>query len=681
MPTRGAPLRPRHPAQVATALPPSAAWPAWLQTLANSDYVTGAGEGGGGRSCGGAAGASAFPPLPAYLFAHTCTPCKHGPRPSPPPAARPPPPKTAEVEDWSKYSHGCAVLMPDAARAVPYWVDDELIELSTQRFAAALERSIAQEEAAAAAAVVMPAADASGGGGGERAAGAAEGGASGSGGGGGGGGARAARRSSSAGSLGDVGAAGAHQRRGASGEEGSSDGGGRGARAAGFGRSLMRWVSERVSSGGDGSGEAAAAAGGGGPPTAAAPPPASPARSTGRVSSTGSGGGGSGSGRPRRRSRTGAGAGAAAAAASPLRTASAPSAAHRSPGARAQRDAATPAAGTGARPLLPPGGSPLAPQRTCDARGSSSGGGAAPSTPAKGVTWRADVGGRDSSSDDDEGGGGGARRGGRGGYSSDDEFEFEEPAEPMSPAAKLLAGILSGQSFGTIAGAVTAAMAGGARPPALAAAAAGAPGSCGAGGALAALRQGVARRRQREAAAAADDAVLRHAGRARRAPGRGGWHPVQLLEAREFLHNEASFMEWLHMAVWMSSSAVLLLAVSALAFVSPLDAPGLHVPEATALLLLPASCALVGYAIWVYTWRGARLSSMRRRRVDDPVGANAMAAVVVAAFLGVLALHVADLALLWSRGAAGGGDDPDDPDAGGGGGGGGGPLAGAARAL
>lgn len=44
-----------------------------------------------------------------------------------------------EVDQWSKFVHGCAVLMPDTVRAVPYWIDDELIQLSTVKMQSALD--------------------------------------------------------------------------------------------------------------------------------------------------------------------------------------------------------------------------------------------------------------------------------------------------------------------------------------------------------------------------------------------------------------------------------------------------------------------------------------------------------------------------------------------------------------
>lgn len=50
---------------------------------------------------------------------------------------------TVPIEDWSKFIHGCAVLLPETVRAVPYWMDDELVELSV----AALQGQLDAEEA------------------------------------------------------------------------------------------------------------------------------------------------------------------------------------------------------------------------------------------------------------------------------------------------------------------------------------------------------------------------------------------------------------------------------------------------------------------------------------------------------------------------------------------------------
>lgn len=50
------------------------------------------------------------------------------------------------VEDWSKFIHGCAVLLPETVRAVPYWMDDALIELSVDAFQAQLEAEEARRE-------------------------------------------------------------------------------------------------------------------------------------------------------------------------------------------------------------------------------------------------------------------------------------------------------------------------------------------------------------------------------------------------------------------------------------------------------------------------------------------------------------------------------------------------------
>jgi hypothetical protein len=86
---------------------------------------------------------------------------------------------------------------------------------------------------------------------------------------------------------------------------------------------------------------------------------------------------------------------------------------------------------------------------------------------------------------------------------------------------------------------------------------------------------------------------------------------VQLIECREFFANESMFLGWLHMAVFMANVAVLLLGYSAMAYVNPLKKPTLHIAEIISLLLLPASCVMVAYSMYIYLWRGKRLNSMK----------------------------------------------------------------------
>jgi hypothetical protein len=53
---------------------------------------------------------------------------------------------TIPIEDWSKFIHGCAVLLPETVRAVPYWMDDELVELSVAALQAQLDAEEARRE-------------------------------------------------------------------------------------------------------------------------------------------------------------------------------------------------------------------------------------------------------------------------------------------------------------------------------------------------------------------------------------------------------------------------------------------------------------------------------------------------------------------------------------------------------
>jgi hypothetical protein len=140
-------------------------------------------------------------------------------------------------------------------------------------------------------------------------------------------------------------------------------------------------------------------------------------------------------------------------------------------------------------------------------------------------------------------------------------------------------------------------------------------------------------------------------------------HPVQLLECREFFHSESIFLDWVRLAITMASTAILLLGYSAMAYYNPLKRPALHMAEIISLLLLPASCIMVGYAIRVYIWRGKRLHSMRHRRVDDQVGPIMMTLVFVTAMFAILLVNVADLYLLMKyRNKHAGGDDESGAD-------------------
>lgn len=70
-----------------------------------------------------------------------CCPC------APPPSQVMASEAVIPVEDWSKFIHGCAVLLPDIVRAVPYWMDDELVELSVSTLQAKLEAEEARRTA------------------------------------------------------------------------------------------------------------------------------------------------------------------------------------------------------------------------------------------------------------------------------------------------------------------------------------------------------------------------------------------------------------------------------------------------------------------------------------------------------------------------------------------------------
>lgn len=108
--------------------------------------------------------------------------------------------------------------------------------------------------------------------------------------------------------------------------------------------------------------------------------------------------------------------------------------------------------------------------------------------------------------------------------------------------------------------------------------------------------------------------LLRSARRPRRC------NPVHLMESREYLYSEAVFLNWLNLAITLASVAVLLMGYSSMAYVNPLKRPTMHLAEIICLLMLPASCVIVGYAIRSYVWRSRRLHSMRYRCVGGAAG-------------------------------------------------------------
>jgi len=88
------------------------------------------------------------------------------------------------------------------------------------------------------------------------------------------------------------------------------------------------------------------------------------------------------------------------------------------------------------------------------------------------------------------------------------------------------------------------------------------------------------RRKRRQAREEEEAAVLPAAQRrARRVASRSLGNPVQLLRARDFLHNEEVFASWMRMAVGVSGVAMLLLAFSAMAHYNPMSHPKIHLAE------------------------------------------------------------------------------------------------------
>lgn len=96
---------------------------------------------------------------------------------------------------------------------------------------------------------------------------------------------------------------------------------------------------------------------------------------------------------------------------------------------------------------------------------------------------------------------------------------------------------------------------------------------------------------------------------------------AQRVEPKLFFANERTFIHWLHMAVTMSSVSVAVLAFGTQG----------HASQYYALMMLPVSLLFVGYALFQYTWRHARIHDRINDRWDDPRGPLLLASSLVVA--------------------------------------------------
>lgn len=69
------------------------------------------------------------------------------------------------------------------------------------------------------------------------------------------------------------------------------------------------------------------------------------------------------------------------------------------------------------------------------------------------------------------------------------------------------------------------------------------------------------------------------------------------------------------------------------------------------LCMLPVSCIMVGYAIYLHLWRSRRLyrPNQRFKPYHDAFGPNMMALIIIIMFVAVLLVTLADLAILLKK--------------------------------
>lgn len=85
---------------------------------------------------------------------------------------------------------------------------------------------------------------------------------------------------------------------------------------------------------------------------------------------------------------------------------------------------------------------------------------------------------------------------------------------------------------------------------------------------------------------------------------------IQKVEPKLFFANERTFIKWLHMAVYISSISIGVLAFSGRSSQS----------QDFAMMLLPVSLLFIGYALSTFLWRSEMIKTRNASRWDDPYG-------------------------------------------------------------
>lgn len=125
-----------------------------------------------------------------------------------------------------------------------------------------------------------------------------------------------------------------------------------------------------------------------------------------------------------------------------------------------------------------------------------------------------------------------------------------------------------------------------------------------------------------------------------------GKQPVLMrLEPKTFLASERTFLSWLHMAITISAIASALLAFSAGSHKrdTPMHYISKNLVEFIALLLLPLSIFIIGYASLVFVWRSYKIAQKEPHYIDDRRGPFLLAGMVCSALTAIFLVSLIDL--------------------------------------
>jgi uncharacterized membrane protein YidH (DUF202 family) len=113
------------------------------------------------------------------------------------------------------------------------------------------------------------------------------------------------------------------------------------------------------------------------------------------------------------------------------------------------------------------------------------------------------------------------------------------------------------------------------------------------------------------------------------------------IEPKTFFANERTFLAWLHMAVTLGSISAALLGFSSDPTSGGEDLAK-NMVSLISLILLPVAIFMVGYALYVFTWRADNIAKKKAVNVDDRNGPLLLCGMVVLALSAIFLLSCAD---------------------------------------